>query len=266
MGQVGSFKYQYQAETLAWQNAVLQNGGAFEYNTVFIINDFIKRFKVKNYYRKFVYLLPMMGQKVAAACAPLVNILNVANATNHNFVDADFNQTTGLQGDGSTKYLDSLINGSQLGVTNNGGLGYWETNISFGTNVEPVGAYNSAVNQRFVLDLRNNIRAFRWGVASNGGGDSSAATNGHYYGQRPSATERTCYFNGLSIGTNNANDTTSGLGDQTLVIVGSHEIPVTPWPGRCGCAYFTDGTLTTDEITDFHNLLAGYLMAPSKKI
>jgi hypothetical protein len=37
------------------------------------------------------------------------------------------------------------------------------------------------------------------------------------------------------------------------------------WKGRCGVAYLTDGTLTDQEVADFHAALRDYLLIPSGK-
>jgi hypothetical protein len=207
----------------------------------------------------------MLGKGINAARIPLIDMLNVGGATNNNFVDGDFKQSAGLQGNGTTKYLDSLIKPSQLGTSNNGGLGHWETNVSYTANVEAMGTYNTAGTNRYVLDLRSNRRSFRWGLPGNEAMDSSAAANGHYYGQRVNATSRSIYYSATLINTNITSDATSGASDHNIYIVGSWSGSNTPWPGRCGLAYFTNGTLTTDEISDFHAVLQQYLMGPTGK-
>ncbi len=266
MYQLQAFKNRRTAEANLWRSRVVAAGGGFESNSLVLANNFVLLLQRKSYYVKVKYLLPLLGAGIGAAQVPLIDVLNVGIATNTNFVNSDFSQSTGLQGDGSTKYLDSLIKPSQLGTSTNGGLGFWENNISFGSNVEPIGCYNTAANNRYVLDLRSNLRAFRWGNAGNGASDAVAATNGNYYGQRLSATSRTVYFNGSLLATNSTNDTTAGASDQTIQIVGSNEAGTpAPWPGRCAVAYMTDGTMTTDEVGDLDSLLRNYLLGPTGK-
>jgi hypothetical protein len=253
------------AETIVWRDRVIAAGGGFENNSLAIANNLVRVLHGKSYYSKIKYLLPMLGQGIGAARVPLIDSLNVGAATNTSFLDADFNQSTGLQGNGTTKRLDSLIKPSQLGTSNNGGLGWWENNISLGGNVQPIGCYNTASTNRYVIDLRANVRNFRWGVPGNGAGDTTTATNGHYYGQRSSSTNRSLYFNASLLNSNATNDATSGASDRSILIVGCDEggSTITPWPGRGAMAYLTDGSLTTIEISDFDAVLRSYLFAPT---
>lgn len=247
-----------------WANAVQANGGGFEANSLSIATNLLKVLQTRAYYPKIKYLLPMLGRGIGAARAPLIDVLGVGSATSVSFVDADFGQATGLQGNGSSKYLNSLVKPSQLGSSNNGGLGYWENNISLAGNVEPIGCYNSAATNRYTIDLRNiPIRSFRWGTPGNAPTDLVTPTNGHYYGQRASATSRALYFNGASIATNTTSDATSGASDTNIAIVGALVPAATPWPGRCAMAYLTDGTLDGAEAADFDSLLRAYLFAPT---
>lgn len=252
-------------EARTWENLVISNGGGFENNSLLIANNLIRVLHTRSYFPKIKYLLPLLGKGIGAARVPLIDSLGVGSATNTSFVDADFSQSTGLQGNGTTKRLDSLIKPSQLGSSNNGGLGWWENNISLGGNVEPMGSYNSASSNRYVIDLRSAVRNFRWGIPGNGAGDASTAANGHYYGQRSSATNRVLYFNSSLINTNSTNDATSGASDRNMLIVGGDEggSTIAPWPGRGAIAYMTDGTLSTEDISDFDQILRNYLFLPA---
>lgn len=253
-------------EAYLWKALVTAAGGGFESNSFLIANNLILILQRKSYYSKIRYLLPMLGVGIAAARVPLVDVLNVGVATNTAFINSDFSQSTGLQGDGTTKYLDCLIKPSQLGTTNNGGLGFWENNISLAGNVCPMGTFNNANSNRYVIDLRTNVQTFRWGTVVNSAGDANTAINAHYYGQRSSATSRELFRNAASLGTNATNDVTSGASDHNMFTMGDFEggAPA-PWPGRCAITYFTNGTFSSNEISDFHNTLVTYLMIPTGK-
>ncbi len=247
-----------------WAKTVTTNGGGFENNSLIIASHLIRVLQVKSYYPKIKYLLPMLGVGIGAARAPLIDVLGVGSSTSNNFIDGDFSQNTGLQGNGSNKWLDTTIKPAQLGSSNNGAYGWWENNINLSGNVEPVGCYSSGGAERYVLDLRSSFKVFSWGNFGNNGGQGTAATNGHYYGQRASATSRTLYFNGTSVGTNANNDTSSGANDTNIRFVGSNGGDPA-WPGRCAVAYLTDGTLTSDEIVNLDEVLRSVLMIPSGK-
>lgn len=252
--------------TKQWANGVRATGGGFQSNSVVIANNFVSVLVRKSYYSKIKYLLPMLGAGINAARVPLVDVLGVGAATNVNFVDADFSQSLGLQGDGGTKMFDSLVNPGQLGSTNNGGFGWWENNINFGgTGTECMGNNTSAAD-RFVLDFRSGLRFFSWGNASNAANSGTPATNGHFYGQRSSATNRILDFNGSLVVSNSTNDAAASAGERSVRLVGSDENgALVYWAGRCALTYMTDGTMADGEIADFNSILASYLMIPSGK-
>jgi|GEM_PF-4012860 len=254
------------SQLTSWVKNVYIAGGTLSTNDVIIARGLIEAINRSTFRDKIVHLLPMLGQNVAACRVALINRLGIsATATNTNFVDADFSPSTGLKGNGSNKIFTLAFAPGQLGSGSNGGFGYWENSIDFtGTSVEPVGCYNSGGTNRFVLDLRSNVRSFRWGNAGNGAGDSTAATNGDYYGQRSSATSRELFKDGASLATNTTSDSASGASDRGIRLMGADENgTITYWKGRCAVAYFTDGTLTSTEVADLHTLLNTYLITPT---
>jgi hypothetical protein len=249
-----------------WADAVRAAGGGFESNSLAIASRLAQVLQGRSYYPKIKYLLPMLGVGINAARVPLIDMLGVGAATNTNFVDADFSQSTGLQGNGTTKYLNSLILPSQLGTTNNGGLGYWELLFATG-GLGPMGCANNASTNSYEIGLRDTSRLFRWGSTSNTASQASVPVNGHYYGQRSASNSRTLSLNGIQIGSNTTNDATSGANERAIYIVGAN------WPSpeipsdnsRCGVAYMTDGTLTAADIVDLNGVLLNNLMIPTGK-
>lgn len=254
-------------ETSTWAARVVSAGGGFESNSVAIANNLVRQIKKASFGPKIIYLLPMLGRGIGAARTPLIDVLSVGSATNTAFVDTDFNQSTGLQGNGSTKYLNSLVKPSQLGVTSNGGIGWWENNGTFTGNTEPIGCYNNAGTQRYVLDLRATIRFFSWGSPGNAANQATGAVNGHYYGNRSSATARDMYLNGSLIVSNSTSDSASGTNERNIIVCGADESGggILSYPGRGALSYLTDGTLTATEIALFDAMLRTYLLGPTGK-
>jgi hypothetical protein len=226
---------------------------------------FVESLRTRSFYGKLLYLLPFLGANIEAATVPLVDVLNRGPASNVGFVSADFTESTGLSNPTeAAKYFDTLIKPSELGASNNGGLGWVERAIGLGTGVEPIGCYNNSSTQRFVIDLRSNVQNFRWGTASNGSGNTSTAINAHYYGQRAASNSRSLYRDAVQVGTTNTtNDTASAAADRTIYVMGVNTSPLTYWKGRSGCAYMTSGNLTAAEITDLHALINDFLIIPT---
>lgn len=255
----------------AWRDRAIANGGSVPLSSILIAQNFINAITGSSYYGKIVYLLPMIGGNLSASLVPLIDKLGVGPATNSGFVNTDFNESTGLKGNGTSKILDSGIRPSQLGVSNNGGIGWWDNDIDFGgTSVEPMGCYKngSIPDNRFVLDVRSTpYRAFRWGAAANWAYDTVTAGHANYYGQRSGSALREIFVDGVSKATNTTNDAADGASDNTIRICGSNEGPygLVYWKGRCAVTYMTDGTLTSGEVAQFHGALNTYLFLASGK-
>jgi hypothetical protein len=94
-------------ETIVWRDRAIAAGGTFEADSITIADALIKAIKASTFNDKIKYLIPYLGGNLATARVPLRDSLNVGIAGNLNsaFVDGDFSQSTGLQGDGSTKAL-----------------------------------------------------------------------------------------------------------------------------------------------------------------
>lgn len=257
-------------ETKRWVDRVKSNGGGFQSNSVAIANSFIKILKTKSYYSKIVYLLPMLGTGVGAAITPLIDKNNYGMPTNISFVDADFTQKTGLQGNGSNKRLDMPFYPGNLGITKNAGLGVWALNVSLVAGTQYcMGCFGGSTT--FGLRFGNtggDINCqFYWGVAGFAG-ISEVRSNSHYYGNRSSSTSRIIYKNGVEAGSDTTTETAAG--DLTTPIssyaVNTSASYLVYWGGSQGIQYYTDGTFTSDEALDFHNIIANYLMGPTGKI
>ncbi len=219
-----------------------------------------------SYYSKIIWLLPLLGNNILAARVPLIDVLNSGACNNLGFVNGDFSETTGLQGGaaGNKIFILTNITAASLGASNNGGIGFWENNIgAVGAGTEPMGAYNNAQTNRFVLDLRTTRKFFCWGNAGNLAGPLTASTNGHYYGQRASATSRELFFNGSSIGTNTTSDAAAGAGDKEIWLMYPDYPSSPPYLGRCAVAYCTDGTMSSGDVAALNTLLSTYLITPT---
>ena len=254
-----------------WVTAVTNAGGTFSPVSKMLACLLIRAIDSRPYGSKIKYLLPLLGTNLAAALVPLRDTLGIGLPTNFNFVNADFAEAHGLQGDGTSKFLQ--LNMTPFGINpgpNSGGLGYWENKISFtGSAVEPIGSYHSMaaiLEARFVLDLRSASSSFSWAQPPNSATVASASVNAHYYGQSTSSSSRQLFINGVSVASNTTTDAQQ-TGDQPIEVMGCDEIDAGGhhqryWAGRCAVAYVTDGTLAPTDAVDFHTLLQSYLISP----
>lgn len=268
---INGFALYLDAEVTAWSAGIQSASPGSRPNTKSstIANTLSVVIKQQSYSAKIVYLLPLLGQDIAATLMPLRDSLTAGYADNVGgaFVNGDFTEATGVQGNGSTKIINTKITPSQLGTTNNGGIGYWETNIAFdGTTTWMAAAFNNANSNFFGVYADGSLlgRCY-WGGGSNYA-DSGAgtATNGHYYGQRSGSTSREIFKNGSSAGTNTTSDATSGASERTIAFPGYHiNASYAFFHGRCAVFYLTDGTMSSGDASSFNTLLLTYLFTPT---
>ncbi len=251
-----------ETEVASWSTLISGAGGTSDTLGYFIATNLIDQIQAASYGSKIIYLAPMIGTNLQGCVCALRNTLAVASMGSVGGGSASCTQATGLHGDGNVQFT-LRIKPSQLGATNNGGLGYWENNIDFtGSSVEPIGCYSSGGN-RYVQDLRNVSQNFRWGGAPNAATVASTAVNGHYYGQRSGATLRELFLNGTSIASDTVSDSTAGASDNDIAVIGATNNAATGWKGRCGVCYLTDGTMSGADVTAFDTLLRAYLFVPT---
>lgn len=258
------------AETTTWSNGIAVRFGASRPNTrsTWLANAIVRDLAATSYGSKIVYLLPMLGQDNVAALQPLIDTLAVGYADNVGGANFAFSEATGMQGDGATKVLDSRIKPSQLGSSNNGGIGYWENNIDFtGTTIYlPMGCQDTGATNYYALGTYVSYQGLvYWGTAANLAGVlTGAGTNGHYYGQRSGATSREIFKDGSSLATNTTSDPASGASDSTIYMIGfnAHGSALY-WKGRCALAYMTDGTFSSGNVSSFHTFLIDHVFTPT---
>jgi len=197
------------------------------------------------------------GDGYTAASIPLVDRFGRCGRR-VGVADADWSESSGIAFSGAS-YIDSMTRPGDLGVAGNGGLGWWEAVATASGNVEPMGCYSTGDSQRFVLDLRSSLRAFRWGDPATGASSDTERAAGHYYGQRSGAASRTLYADGDALASNTSSDSASGVHDRTIWLGGSNSSAPELWTGRCLLAYLTDGTLTDTQIAALHTVLSDWL-------
>lgn len=260
------------SEVSAWNIAIAAIFGASRPNTksTWIAQNLIMAIKASAYNSKIIYFLPLLGQDLVGAIQPLRDALAKGAPSNLTgaFGNGDFSESTGLQGNGTTMALNTLIKPSELGASNSGGIGYWENNIDFtGTEAsKPSGARNTAATNFFAVQTHSTLSGgFYWGATANRAGPvTGTGTNGHYYGERASATSREIYKDGTSMGlANTTSDATSGASDNNIWVMGFNDTSGTYWKGRCACAYLTDGTMGATNAAAFDTLLRTYLFTPT---
>lgn len=257
-------------EAAAWAVRVAANSGTLGTASLRIASRFMWEVENRTWKNKLLWIAPMLGSNLAAARTPLRDWLGGGLMANTGFVDGDFAENSGLQGDGSSKVLNTNVFAGQLGRglnTLNGGMGYREMAVDqTGTTQSVMGMIET---DWCILVLKNTTTEEYcvWGNPANKASNAVNATSAHYYAQRSAANARTLFRSGSSIASNTTSDTPStALTTRTIRLLGLDNGGAIAYnKGRCGYAYFTDGTLSTTEALDMHNCLENYLKTPSGK-
>lgn len=251
------------AETIVWRNGIIAAGGTVADASIILADDLIKAIKAETFNSKIIYLLPLLGGDLAAAQIPLRDLLGRGMAVNSNLVDADFSESTGLQGNGSNKKLTLALKASDIGADYGQGFvenNYAATGLGFASS-----AYSTGGNVIHGLRLDTGSQTFYhhpYGTPGVGNYYQMprivASGNGHYYAQRGAA-----YLDGANLGLAESSYTVPsdvGQGEDGWGVLGNRFFY---YPGRCAGFYVTSGTLTDAEASAFHTLLQTYLITPT---
>lgn len=258
----------YTAETNLWISRATALGATPTTGRTDILDALSVALAAASYSSKIIWLNPFMGATIAEARVPLrdTNSRGAMNSYGSSaFTNSDVGDSIGIQNPteknaylGTNLSLNAIKAGSQKG-----GLGFYERNWGNGTNTEPMGAYNAAGTDRFVLDLRSTFQRFRWsGTTGTQAGPATTTSSGHYYGQ-DNGTITEIYKNGASLGSNGTSNGGASIDGQEIFVMGVNGPSDLPWKGRCACAYVTDGTMSSADIAALHTLLGTYLITPT---
>src|SRR5688572_24188883 len=99
--------FAYDPEVLDWVDRVVANGGSVSQSTKDAANTFMVSIKAAGVRSKIYRLNLYAGTGFAACKTPLIKDIGDAVDTTVNFVSGDYSESTGLTGDGGSKYLST---------------------------------------------------------------------------------------------------------------------------------------------------------------
>jgi len=255
-------------EAAAWRTAVIANGGTVSATTMGGVNRFCLSIESAGLRDRFLRLNLVCGNSLLAALVPLylgqsrtATQLGNTTDTNNNFVSGDYTEATGLQGNGSTKYLITGVNASNLN-RNSTHLGVYGTNLGDASTGygSLAGARDGTANNLIQLDGKNsNVavnRFFSSAANSVVVAGSPAATGGHVIGVSASSTDLRVYVAGSSTGIT-ATDRTSGLLIAQPIYIFANNFNGSPSDHsamRCRAYSFGIG-MTAAQVLAFYNAL-----------
>lgn len=263
-------------ETIIWRDRAIDAGGTFNADSIAIADALIRAVNAAPFNDKIIYLLPFLGGNLATARVPLRDRLNVGISTNFNFIEADFTEATGLQGDGVNKAIDILFapdDVEQYTGLRAIGYGWWETNVlnALASNAYVMGSHDGSQNQVvFRSQVTGGVWDFQAGYFTGPVVSSASRGRGNHYAQKLSATDRKLFLDAAQEDSDATSDNTA-LGSQHIALFAFRDIPPNGgirehYAGRCGVAYVTSGQLTDQEVADLDSLLRTYLMMPTGRL
>lgn len=111
---IGYFRATANPEALAWRAAVIANGGTVSASTLAAVSNFCNAIQTAGIRDRFYRLNLFAGTGLSAALVPLYRGQSLGGTqfgnttdTNVNFAAGDYAESTGLTGNGSSKYLQT---------------------------------------------------------------------------------------------------------------------------------------------------------------
>jgi hypothetical protein len=208
-------------EAQVWRNAVIANGGSVSGSTLKAASDFCKSIDQAGIRSKFRRLNLFCGDSDASLVAVRVPLYRGESRTgtqygntldtNVNFVQGDYAEATGLTGNGTSKYLNTGFNVSDLpGAANCHIASYIRGTQDIASARTLIGVLFNGVTDRYRLFLQlSGSSAPNYGIQTELGKLNSAIVNnrtntngGLLIASRTSTTSLTLYDDAVSIGTN----------------------------------------------------------------
>lgn len=203
-------------EAMDWRARVIANGGTADGLTMSAVSRFSKRIDAIGVRDRFWRLNLLCGDGLEAVLVPLYRAESRTAAvrgnetdTNNSFVSGDFNNTgssSGLKGNGTSKYLSTGVNANTLTAANSHlGIGLRATDTRAAAYRTAIGAYAFGSNS-FEIALHDlngkNYSAYfsRFGTPSDCCGDSIGPVAGPLAAGDIIAAWPSMYRNGAATG------------------------------------------------------------------
>jgi hypothetical protein len=261
----------FHPEAQVWRNAVIANGGSVSPSTLKAVSDFCRSIDTAGIRSKFRRLNLMCGTSDASLVAVRVPLYRGESRTgtqygntldtNFNFVQGDYAENSGLTGDGSSKYLNTGFNVSDLpGAANCHIASYIRGTQDIASARTLMGVLFNGVTDRYRLFLQlSGSSAPNYGIQTELGKANGAIainrtnTNGGLLiASRTSTTSLTLYDDAVSIGTT-AVSTAETTGAAPFFVFARNG-PVEYYNGIMA-GYSIGAGLSGAEVTSYYNAL-----------
>jgi hypothetical protein len=163
------------------------------------INAFIVGCKADSIWTLLLDVGPLCGDSLTAALIKLKKLSSGWSYTNNNFLSEDYGQSTGLTGDGSSKYLTSGVLGTDL-TTDSTGIGVYDRSTT-AAQTNPHGSTSgpSACFRLWIGGADNIIYSDQYNTANELASSTISGAIGFVFATRPASSAHAIYRNGSVI-------------------------------------------------------------------
>jgi hypothetical protein len=267
----------FHPEAQTWRNAVIANGGTVSGSTLTAVSNFCRSIDAAGIRDRFYRLNLLCGNDLSACLVPLFRSPSLSGAQSGNstdtnvgpFVSGDYAETTGLQGNGTTKWLDTGLAPDNLDTLATGHVSARFSDAApTSTGVAICGACVASGQRYLLLTITSgtsDTRGFWGGTSGNDRAAIAHVANNHCLASRASATDLTLYRDG----TNTAAYTTSITPAASaapfgvfavLGAAGARNTSFNVYAGRI-TAYSVGRVMTSSQAAAFNTALAAFSTA-----
>jgi hypothetical protein len=268
-------------EAQVWRNAVIANGGTVSGSTLNAVSRFCRSIDAAGIRDRFYRLNLFCGDDLNAALVPLYRAEsrtasargNHTDTNNGPFVSADYNNTgssSGLKGNGTSKFLNTGIAGNSLTSSNlHLGFGLRATQTGAAAFKTLGGVYDGVFPGGFAIDMsvrRNNSdRNCNFGIVANASRQAGELVQSASLGVGDVVMAYPAFFrNGSTTGTNaTANDNYTGT-DTVYVFALNQDGSATNYTDSRMNWYSIGLTMTAAQVMSFYNATAAFNTALSR--
>jgi hypothetical protein len=206
----------FHPEANAWRTAVVANGGSVSASTMRSVSQFCADIDAAGLRDRFYRLNLFAGTGLDAALVPLYRGPTFGgtaygSATDTNigpFVSGDYSEATGIQGNGSSKCLNTGFNLTELPSVATGHLSAYKGAGAVASAKTPIGVRSAAATDvyRYTNNASNEFALWGEGTSASVAVNTSAL---YAIISRTSSTNLVLYRNGVSAATSSTSTTPS---------------------------------------------------------
>jgi len=188
--------YRFEPETIAYKTRITDALGTIAAASLRAVNQFVVECKAANVWDSLVDVGVFAGTALTAALVKLKYPEGVAGLfTNNNFLSGDYTEATGLNGNGTTKYLASGANLVDHADDGKGALCVYTRAAAPAGTAVPCGAKgNSGIGAKIITTDEELFT--EWGTLEGPAFGTGAAG---FYAAVGGATEGAAYYNGQLV-------------------------------------------------------------------